>query len=109
MIAGAAVQQAADGGVGGGFIGGGATQELEQRVKPTCSFAPRRQMVIGHQGIRRLLPQPVEGRYLIRQNLQRQPGILFGVIHMPDLEPPVLIMLDKMVVRIAWKGQGVQP
>jgi hypothetical protein len=66
-------------------------------------------MMIGQQGIWRLLPQPGEGRDLIGKHLQRQPRVLFGVIHMPDLQPTVLIMLDQMVIGIARKGQGVQP
>ena len=109
MIAGAAVQQAADGGMGSSFTWRRTTQGLEQRVEPGRGLAPRRKMVIGKHRIRRLLSQPGEGRDLIGQHLQRQPRILFGVIHMPDLQPPVLIVLDQMVVRIARKGQGVQP
>lgn len=55
------------------------------------------------------MPQPGEGRDLIGQHLQREPRILFGVIHMPDLQTPVVIMLDQMVIGIARKGQGIQP
>ena len=62
--------------------------------------------MIGQQGIGSLLPQPSKSRDLIRQHLQRQPSVLFRVIYMPDLQPPVVIMLDQMVVRIARKGQG---
>ena len=109
VMAGAAVQQATNGGMGRGLAGRGPTQGLEQRIEPGRSLAPRRQMVIGQSRIRHLLPQPRKGRNLIGQHLQRKPRVLNRVIHMPDLQPPVLIVLDQMVVRIARKGQGVQP
>ena len=86
-----------------------APQKLEQRVEACPALGPRRQMVIGKHRTGRLPPQPGEGRDLVGQHLQRQPRILFGVIHMPDLQPSVLIVLDQMVVGIARKGQRVQP
>ena len=66
-------------------------------------------MVIGGKRVRRLGPQSREGRNLVRQNLQGQPRILRRVVHMPDLKPPVLIMLDQMVVGAPRKGQRIQP
>jgi len=64
---------------------------------------------MGQKGIRYLLTQPGKDRDLIRHHLQSKPRILFGVIHMRDLQPPVLIMLDQMVIGIARKRQGIQP
>jgi hypothetical protein len=66
-------------------------------------------MVIGQQDIGGLLPQSDERCDLLGQNLQRQPRILFGVIHMPHLQAPVLIMLDQMVIGVARKGQRIEP
>ena len=109
MIAGAAVQKAADGGMGRGLIRRRAVQELEQRIEPRRGFAACRQMVIGECRIRRILHQPGESCDLIGQHLQCQPRVLFGSIHMPDLQAPVLIMLDHMVVRIVRKGHGIKP
>jgi hypothetical protein len=44
-------------------------------------------MAIGQRGIRRVLFRSHAGRNLIGQHLQRQPRILFGVIHMPNPQP----------------------
>lgn len=53
--------------------------------------------------------QPVKLSNLVFQNIEHQFRVQFRIIHMPGLQTTVLIMLYKMMVRIAGKSQGVQP
>ncbi len=45
---------------------------------------------------------------LVSKNLQGKPGIKFRIIQPPPLKLPVLIVLYKVVVRIAWERQWVE-
>lgn len=46
---------------------------------------------------------------LVLQDLKDQPRVEFRVVHMPRLQPPIVVMLDEMMMGVARKGQRVQP
>ena len=110
MVAGQTRQQTANCGMGLTRVRrAGPAQVLEKRVKTPCRIAPRGQVMISQQGIRHLKPKLAESGNLVGQHLKHQSRVKFRVVHMPRLQPSVLIMLHQMVVGVARKGQGVQP
>lgn len=102
--------KAADRGLGFGDAGFGRTAQMaEEGCKTGGVLAPRRQMMIGQQGVGGLGRQLPEGGDRAVQHLQHQTRILFGVVHMARLQAPVVIMLDQVVVGVAGRGQRIQP
>lgn len=53
-----------------------------------------------------LLPQC---RQLVAQDVKHEPCIQFGIVDVARLQPPVVVVFDKMVVRVARKRERVQP
>ena len=65
----------------------------------------RAQPVPGREQIRRNLFQRSP---LVAENLQRKSGIQFRIVDASSLEPAVLIVLDEVVIGMAWKGEWAE-
>ena len=46
---------------------------------------------------------------LVSEDGEHEPGVDFGVAGAPGLEPPILIVLDQAVIRVAGKGERIEP
>ncbi|WP_232816500.1 hypothetical protein [Paracoccus zhejiangensis] len=81
----------------------------EDGIKPTRCLAPRRQQMIRDQRVWFLDIQLAERLDLVFQHLKYQTCILFRIIHMADLQSPIMVMLDQPMIGIARKRQRVLP
>ena len=115
-----------DGGVDGraaGLIGQQAADgvlDLERgRTQRTAQAREQRGQARGFRGgggeampgqhqIRVCLLTLPQGRALIAKQIQRQPRVLFGVVHAVPLQRTVLVVLDQVVIGIARECQRVQ-
>lgn len=81
----------------------------EDGVEPLGPVHPGCQVVIGRQGLGRLVRQVTQRFDLVFQHLEDQPRILFGIVDVTGLQASVVIVLDQMVIGVARKGQRVEP
>ena len=82
---------------------------LEERFEALRLLARCREPTEGRQqigGVPGEFPQLDE---LVPKDGEDEPGVAFGIAGVPGLEPPVLVVLDQAVIRVAGKGERVEP
>jgi hypothetical protein len=110
MDASLAMQRLADGPLG--CAGSGSTfaaHEREDGVEAALVGTDRREPVIGGEQVRRPALQLAHRIELIGEHLENQPRVELGVVHMPCLQAPVLIVLHQPVIGVLREGQRVEP
>ncbi|WP_323015176.1 hypothetical protein [Devosia sp.] len=81
----------------------------EDGVEAGRLFGSGGQEMIGADSIWLVTVKLPKRSKLVAQYVEHQPRIHFRIIHMAALEATIMIMLDQMVVRIAWEGQRIEP
>ena len=59
-------------------------------------------------GCEQIRRRPFQGALLVTEDLQGKSGVQLRVVHTALLEPPVLIMLDEVMIGVARKGQRAE-
>ena len=65
--------------------------------------------MVGSHRVRGIGNEVLERLQLVGEHLEHQPRIEFGIVHVPRLEPPVVIVLHEVVVWVPRKRERVQP
>ena len=81
----------------------------EDRFKSLRLLARSCEPVEGRQQFGVVSCEFLELRELVSQNGEDEPGIEFRVAGPPGLEPPVLVVLDQAVIRVAGEGERIEP
>lgn len=81
----------------------------EDGVEADGAVAERGEIVIRGEKVRIGRAHRVESGELVLENREHQSGVQFGIALSAGLQPPVLVVLDEVVIRIAGKGQGIKP
>ena len=46
---------------------------------------------------------------LIAKDIEREAGVELGIVDPPSLELSVLVVLDQVVIGVAWEGERIEP
>ena len=84
-------------------------QAGEEGVEAGLFFFPGGEPVPGGDQVRRSPGSALQSTPLVAEDIQREPGIELRVVQPASLELSVLVVLDQVVIGIAWKGKRIEP
>ena len=78
-------------------------------LKPDLSPPPVASQCQAAIRSRCVLDDTCQGTPLVMEEIQREPGIELRIVQTPALELPILVVLHQVVIRIAGKGERIEP
>ena len=76
----------------------------EDRIKPIGAIHAGGEIVVGQQGVGRLLLEVRQRLDLVCQHVKDEACILFGIVDMAGLKAAVMVVLDEVVLGVSRKG-----